>query len=158
MPTPDAEPPNTEAVAATTSAPWADACTVYLVITISGSRYLVAETRNGCWWFIGRNVANARSRTLPVGIWEIARPDHWPPVLGESLVLLAPEWMRGTDPARVVGGGKRTAVVIAVEPLRPEHWIAECLAEEHLCRERAAETGRAAFGIGGPPRHRIRPS
>lgn len=156
MPTPDADPPNPTAVAATASAPWADACAVYFVVTMSGSCYLVAETRNGRWWFVARNVAHTRSRTVPVGIWEIARPNHWPPALGESLLLLARKDMRRDDPARVLGGGKRTAVVIAAEPLPPEQWVAECETEDRLRKARDAETERTAVGINAPPRYRIR--
>jgi hypothetical protein len=94
-----------------------DFVTSWLIITMSGSRYVVALDHTGVWWFTARNVPNPFSCPVPPQLWRIEHPAPWPPVLGAPLWLGAALDLSFTDSARVPGGGKNTSAVEIVEQL-----------------------------------------
>lgn len=90
------------------------------VRTFSGSRYLFTRDRRGRWWLRADNVANPYSRSLGGRRYPIARPQPWPPRIGESLLLRPPPSIAGdlSHPARLPGGGKVTSGVVRVVTAR----------------------------------------
>jgi len=90
----------------------------WCVTTHSGSRYRLLHDDRDMWWLGGDNVANPISCKLPSGrYWCIQPPVPWPPVIGGSLWLEAPDDLVPGDEARIPGGGKLTSPVRRVEAL-----------------------------------------
>jgi hypothetical protein len=92
------------------------------IVTFSGSRYLVAESSDGYWWLVARNVRNPYSCAVPSGVWRIDQPWPWPPILGHPLHLLAAQALSRDDPTRAPGGGKVTSSVQQVLALTAAQW------------------------------------
>lgn len=92
------------------------------IVTLTGSRYVVARDHTGQWWFGATNMPNSGSGLLPPGYWRIKKPTPWPPVIGLSVRLLAPSDLPWGHPARAPGGGRTTSIVRRVEriPAAPE--------------------------------------
>jgi hypothetical protein len=84
------------------------------ILTASGSTYLVARHHDGTWWCQARNVPNPLSIALPgASWWRIASPVPWPPAVGTSITIRAPDYLCRDDPCRMPGGGKHTSSVLA---------------------------------------------
>lgn len=93
------------------------------VVTRSGSSYLIAESNVDEFYVCIDNVPNPRSVALrPVFWWRVERPYPWPPVIGQSQVMVALLRYAMEDADRMPGGGKITSAVMSVEQMT---WPAE---------------------------------
>lgn len=89
----------------------------WAIHTYTGSVYYVSRDSEGQWWMGADNVPNPTSCYLGDGTWVIQQPAPWPPVVGESIMLLPPPELEFGDPRRVPGGGKYTSPVVSFERL-----------------------------------------
>lgn len=89
----------------------------WLITTQSGSRYIVAQDRDGIWWLAGDNVLSPTSCSLQDGMWAVQQPVPWPPILGYRLWIEALRLPFG-HPDRLPGGGKDTSQVVSMAVLQ----------------------------------------